>query len=822
MDSTRAPIDSGQKGWANRLIFDFWRDARFALRQFRKEKGFTFVAILTLALGIGANVAIFWFLNGFLLSPLPYPEAERFARIRPANQTFGPMSISYSNFKDWQKMNETFETMACYRFSEYNLTGVGQPERLSILQCSSNLLPLLGAQPLLGRLFQEEDDRLNAVPSIILGHALWQERYGGDPNVVGQSLSLDGEPYMIIGILPAGVSFPPLRNNNAAIWMPIGLLEKHGWFMNRGNHPGIQGIAKLKPNVSLVQANADLERVALHLQQEYPKTNSGNTVTAQDYHASMVSFIRPGILVLMSAVGFVLLIVCVNIAGLLLVRASKRSQEISVRSALGAGRIRMIRQLLSENLILAILGGSGGILIAYLCIHSLLAAIGDRFGLAQVQPAMLDRNMILFFLGITFGAGLLFGLFSALQSSLANSAAATSSSARTATASRSRHRLRDAMVVTEIALALILLTGAGLLARSFQRYLEADPGYSPDNTLTLRLSLPGKTYDNDDKKRAFYRDLLERVKPLPTVKHAAICSNLLGNWQSTYEVEGEPPAEPGKKPHAECCRVSPDYLKAMGMRLIAGRAFTSRDDENAPRVILVDERFAERWWPDGDILGKRVKRGEWHEVVGVVSHVKHYGIDRDSRESLYMPAYQAGFNHFTLVVRSESDPLALVDPIRRIASEIDPNLAPSDIRTLQAIRDRQSFLRRLTTSILGLFAGAAALLAAIGIYGVTAYTVAQRRQEFGIRLALGANTESIFSLVLGRGGKLATIGISLGLIASFSLSWVIRDQLYGVSFWDPVTFTGVVMAIVLIVLLASLGPSFRATTVTPAETLRAE
>ena len=804
-------------------------DIRYGIRILLRQPLFALVALLTLALGIGANITIFGFVNALLLRPLPYPEGDRLVRLRPATPSFGVMSIAYPNYLDWQKRNQTFETIACYRYADLNLTGVDQAERLKALQVSATLLPMLGAQPLLGRLFDPNDNRGQAPRTAILGHSLWQRRFSGTPDIIGQPLLLDGEPYSIVGVLPADFQFPPLRRDNVDLWLPVGLLERHDWFTRRGNHAGLSGIGKLKPGVTLAQARADMERVAQQLERDYPGENTGYAVRVRSYHEAIVRAIRPSILVLMTAVGCVLLIVCVNIACLLLVRAAARSQEFSVRCALGGGRLRIIQQLLCENMILATLGSIAGIALAHSGIGLLTAVLGENMGMGQSRPPLFDRNMVLFILGLTLGTGLLFGLFPALQSSLVSVSTTLRGGTRTATVARQHHRLRDALVVAEVAIALILLTGAGLLVRSFQHYLQADPGYNPDSTLTMQLSLPEKLYDSDAKKLAFYRDLLEKIEPLPGVRYVGLCSNLLGNWQSTYCVEDAPLAEPGQARHAEFCHVSPAYFKALGMRLQTGRGFTERDTLDTTHVAVVDESFVQRCWPNEDPLGKRLQfgtrpdpNGTWFDVVGVVTHVKPYGIDQISRESVYLSAFQNTFDYPNLVVRTQDDPMHLLGPIRQVIGQIDPDLAPSDIRTLQAIVEGQSFIRRFVTTVLGIFAGTALLLSALGIYGVTAYAVSQRTQEFGIRMALGACRADIVSLVLGRGGKLAIMGVVLGLAASLSLSWLIRGFLHGVTAWDPLTFMAVTAALMAVVVLACLIPARRAAKIDPMEALRYE
>ena len=666
-------------------------DVKYGIRLLLRRPLFTVIALLTLGLGIAANVTIFCFVNAFLLQPLPYRHGDRLVRLYPATPSFGRMSVAYPNYQDWQKLNQTFETIACYRYHDLNLTGVEQSERLQALQVSANLLPMLGAQPLLGRLFDAKDDRGQATRTAILSHSLWQRRFGNRPNIVGQPIQLDGEPYTVVGVLPADFQFPALRQNVTDLWLPVGLLEQYDWFTNRRNHAGLSGLGKLKDGVTLAQARLDMERVAKQLEADYARINAGYTVEMCGYHEALVGEIRPGMLVLMAAVGCVLLIVCVNLAGLLLVRSAARCQEFSVRCALGASRRRIVQQLLCENMTLAVLGSLIGIALARWGIALLTVLLGDNFGFSDSHPALFDRNMILFTLGMTLVTGLLLGLFPALQTSLIALSTTLRGGTRNATSGQRHHRLRDALVVTEIALALVLLTGAGLLLRSFQQYLQVDPGYNPNSTLTMQLSLPEKTYDSDARKFAFYRDLLERIEPLPGVRHAGLCSNLLGSWQSTYCVEGAPFAEPGQARHAEFCHVSPAYFEALGVRLQAGRRFTSRDTNQTNPVAIVDESFVQRCWPNENPLGKRLQfgsnpdpNGTWFDVVGVVDHVKPYGIDQISRESVYLSAFQNSFEYPTLVVRTQDDPMHLLGPIRQIITEIDPDLAPSDIRTLQS------------------------------------------------------------------------------------------------------------------------------------------
>ena len=545
-----------------------WNDIKYGIRQLRKSPGFTVVAVLTLALGIGSNIAIFSFVNTYLLRPFPYDDAESLVDFTETHATFGRMSIAYSNFLDWQKENQTFTELACYRGGSYNLTGVDIPERIRYMQVSSNFLPMLGVSPIAGRLFEQIDDRVEAEPTVVISQGFWQRRFEGKPEAIGQSIILDGNAYAIIGILPSSFNFPPIIGDSIDVWIPIGMMAKHEWFMNRNNHTGIGGIGKLKEGVTLSQARDDLKRVAAQLEKTYPNSNAGCSVVSNGFHERITGDIRPPLIVLMCAVVFVLLIVCVNIANLLLVRSTDRVRELSIRSALGARRLRIIRQLLCENLILVILGGAFGIVVAKWGYNILCAQLPDSVRQNTATLFRIDVGLTLFTLAIMLGSGLIFGLFPAWRSSQVNISTTMRDSGRTTTAGIGRSRLRDILVVSEIALALVLLVGAGLMLRSFIHYIQADPGYNPDSTLTIRVSLPDTRYPDDKQKYAFYKKLLEQTKAIPTVKHAGIGSNMLGGWQSSYYVEGAPIPEPGQNPHAEYNRVSPDYFAAMGIPLL--------------------------------------------------------------------------------------------------------------------------------------------------------------------------------------------------------------------------------------------------------------
>jgi putative ABC transport system permease protein len=613
-------------------------------------------------------------------------------------------------------------------------------------------------------------------------------------------------------------------------WTPIGLLEEYDWFTNRGNHQGTAGIGKLKEGVTLASARADLNRIAKQLGQTYPNTNGGCSVEIEQFHRRMIGDTRPALLVLMGSVLAVLLIVCVNIANLLLVRSSARVQEFAMRRALGAGRLRLVRQLLGENLVLAFLGATGGVIVAAWSLNLLGMLLSDTIARIGNNLFQLDAHMVLFIIGIAVGTGLLFGIAPACHCVGHQLKNAICNSTRTVTSIRSYSRLRDALVISEIALALVLMFCAGLMLRSFIHYQQADPGYNPNSTVTVDISLPSQTYGTDEQRLTFYKDLLYRTESIAGVKQVGLTSNMLGGWQSHYYVEGAPIPASGQSNHAEYSRISPNLFKAMGIQLLEGRFFTEHDTHDAASVVIVDDKFASKWWPNESPIGKRIQlhrqspdpNAPWSEVVGMVRHIKHYGVDNFSRESIYLSMYQRVSDYMRLVVRTQGEPLGLVTPIRHVVSQMDANIPIYNVQTLQAISEERSFMRRLTTSVLGVFALTALLLAALGIYGVMAYSVSRRTNEIGVRIALGACMADIVRMVLHQGAKLALIGVGIGLAGSLILGRLIGSFLFGVTAYDPITFILVVVILTLAALAACYLPARRAAKIDPMEALRYE
>jgi len=807
-----------------------FNDIKYGLRILARNPGFAIIAVLTLAIGIGANIAIFGFINAYLLRPLPYDDAERLVDFTGTHATFGRMSISYSNFLDWSKENRTFEQMACYRSTRSTVKGTDAPERLRGMQVTANLLTMLGARAMLGRLFNPTDDHAGAEPTVILSTGLWQRHFGGIPDVLGKTLVLDGHPHTIIGILPPSFTFPPFRQDPVEFWTPIGLLEQHGWFMARSNHEGTAGIGKLKEGITVAGARDDLNRIAEQLEKTYPDSNGGCRVVIVPFHQWLMGDTRPVLLVLMGSVLAVLLIVCVNIANLLLVRSSARSQEFAVRRAMGAGSLRLVRQILGENLVLALLGVLGGVIVALWGLNLLATLLGGRFTQTGNGLLWFDINMMLFIFGTVIGTALIFGLAPAWHCVGNQANSVIRDSTRNTTAAKGHSRLRDALVVTEIALALVLMFCAGLLLRSFVHYQQADPGYNPDSSVTCNINLPNETYNTDEKRWAFYKDLQQRIESIPGIRYAGLTTHMLGGWQSPYYMEGAPIPEPGQEIFAEFSRINPNLFRAMGIQLLEGRFFTEHDTYDAPSVVIVDEKFAHKWWPDESPVGKHLQinraqpdpNAAWSEVVGVVRHVKHYGVDNFSRESVYLCMYQQMRGYMTLVVRAQGDPLSMVAPIRHVVSQIDPEVPIYNVQTLQAISEERSFMRRLTTSVLGVFALTALLLAALGIYGVMAYCVSRRTNEIGVRIALGASMANIVRMVLYQGARLALIGVGIGLAGSLVLGRLLSSFLFGVTAYDPITFLLVVTILTLAALMACLIPARRAGKIDPMEALRYE
>ncbi len=802
-----------------------WQDVRYGIRLLTRNAVFSLVAVLTLALGIGANTAVFSVINGILLHPLPYQEPDRLTFLTEWSEQVPDMSFSVANFKDVRDQSTTFESFVAFNGADFVLTGDGEAEQVNGRRVSSGIFQTLQVRPILGRAFTPEEDKPGAERVVLLGEGFWTRRFGRRPDVVGKHLNLDDESYTVIGVLTGKMHGSWQRTD---LFTPLLRLEDRiGGPQNRGNHPGIYAIGRLKPGVSVEQGRAEIIGIARQLAEKYPNTNARQSMTVKSLLEAIVGDLRPALIVLLSAVAFVLLIACANVANLLLGRAASRQRELAVRAALGAGRGRLIRQLLTESVVLSLVGGGLGLLLAYWGVAGLVAWIPSS--VPRMDQVAVDGTVLLFTAAISVLTGLFFGLLPAWKASLASPHEVLKAGGRTGTLGLGHRRLRSALVVAEISLALILLVGAGLMLRSFYRVLHADAGIRPEGVLVAQVSLPDAKYKDEDRIRLFTDQVLRNVQGIPGVQFAGSTLPLLGGWQTSFGIEGRPEPPPGQGPSTDITRVSPDYFRAMGVRVLKGRVFTDQDTAGTQRVCVIDETFARTYWPHEDPLGRRVRLGPEHdehsvvmEVVGVVGHVKNYGVDQPSRVETYIPYGQDPVAGFSLVVRTGLEPASLTAAVRKAVSDVDPNVPLYSTATLLAVVEEATAQRRLAVTLLGIFAGLALLLAAVGIYGVISYNVSQRTQEIGIRMALGAERREILRMVLGQGTMMALMGVVIGLGVAFGLTRLIAALLFQVSATDPPTFSLVPVVLLLVALVAAYLPARRAARVEPMVALRDE
>ena len=804
----------------------FIQDIRFGIRMLAKEPMFSIIAVITLALGIGANTAIFSVVNGVLLRPLPFKEPDRLMMIRETKlPQFPEFSVAPGNFLDWKKQNTVFERLVAYKGSSLNLIGTGDPERLRALNVTEGFFAMLGAQPQLGRDFLAEEDQVGHNNVVILSYGLWQRRFSGDPKILNQTITLNRQAYTVIGVMPATFHFGS-GENELDLWTPMAFTEEQA--QNHGGH-GLAAIGQLKPGVTVDQARAEMSAIAGRLAAQYP-VDIGWDVKIMPLLEFSVRSIKPALLVLLVAVVFVLLIACANVANLLLARAAGRQKEIATRTSLGASRWRIVRQLLTESLLLSLLGGALGLALAKWGMDLLLTLAPPD--LPRLNNVSLDGRALAFTATITLLTGVIFGLVPALQSSKPNLNETMKDAGRGSTEGGRRQRIRSTLVVLEVATALVLLVGAGLMIKSFWQLQKVDPGFNPDNALTVQVSLPKTKYPEESQQVAFFQQLIERVATLPGVQSAGAghVVPLSGNdFVLAFEIDGRPPLQPGVTQSTNYYSVSADYFKAMGIPLRRGRVFTERDIKDSPRVAVINETMAKKIFPDEDPIGKRItfdnrQKGnpEWYEIVGIVGDVKQYGLDQVTTMQTYEPYIQQTFPYMTLVVRTTGDPTNLNAAIRSEVLKLDKEQPTTNFKTLNEFFSISIAQQRFSVVLLGVFAVVALLLSAVGIYGVLSYAVTQRTHEIGIRVALGARRRDVLRLVVGRGLLLTVIGVAGGLGAAFALTRLMASLLFGVTATDAVTFASVASLLLAVALLACYIPARRATKVDPLVALRYE
>jgi len=816
------------------------QDLRYGARMLLKHPGYTLIAVITLALGIGANTAIFSIVNAVLLRPLPYDEPDRLVWLSE-----GEGSISYPNFADWRSQNQVFEKIGVYTEGDFNLTGDGEAERLHAAQMSADLFGALRASAALGRVFTNDEDRPSASPVVVLSHALWRRRFGGDPSIIGRTLLLNDRGYTVVGVMPQGFSFPA----HVEMWIPVGLIsDKEPWKV-RAAHELAGAVARLKPGAPIEQARADMKNITAALEKEYPDANQGIGATVIPLLEKYVRDIRRTLYVLLSAVGFVLLIACANVASLTLARGAARQKEMALRSALGAGPWRIVRQLLTESLMLALGGGALGLLIASWGVKAILA-ISPEGAIPRLTEIHIDWNVLLFTAAVSILTGVVFGLAPALQLSRPDVQGALKETTLSATSQQGW--LRSGLVVTEIALTLVLLVGAGLLIRSFLRLQQVNPGFDTESRLRFKISLAeGKDPDTELSRRInFFNQVREKIAALPGVQSVGLSSGLPLGHNGTgmeFTIVGRPDPPPGDTPFMETCVADIDYFETLRIPLVRGRFFDEQDNRShlkpedlkgktilqqriaGMNAIIIDEEFARRYFPGEDPIGRRIRLGRSSDplaslpltIVGVVGRVKMEGLRRNSdMVQGYFPFRQLGTSSMIFTVRTQLAPEHLIASVRRQVQEVDPNQPIFDISTLEETRAESVAPERLNLTLLGVFAGLALVLAIVGIYGVVSWSVTQRTREIGVRMALGAQAGDVLRLVLNQGIKLAGAGIGLGLAGAYALTRLMKAMLFEVSATDPATFALISLLLIAVALIASYIPARRATKVDPLQALR--
>ncbi len=801
-------------------------DLRYALRQLIKNPGFTTVAIMTLALGIGANTAIFTVFNAVLLQPLPFEKPEQLVRIYNSAAQLERGPVSPANFLDWRAQNRVFQSIAAYAGSDYTLLGRDLPERLLGARVTAGFFDLLGVQPSLGRIFRVEEDSSGRNQVVILNHDFWQMHFGGRREIIGQILTLNDKPFTVIGVMPAGFSYPSPK---IEFWTPMAFPPEEKAVRDT-NYLSV--IARLKESVTPGQASAQMNLLARQIAQQHPELNTGDQLELISLTEATVGEIRPVLWILSGAVGFVLLICCANVANLLLARAAQRQKEIAIRSAIGATRTQLVRQLLIESLLLALLGGALGCVLGGWGIDLLLALKPEN--LPRFEQVRLAWPVFLFTAGISLATGFFFGLAPALQATNPRLNETLKEGDRGGTSGPARHRVRDLLVIAEVALSLLLLVGAGLLIRSFVRLRAVDPGFRPEHVLTVSIPLPASRYPDPAQQARFFQRLLKRVRELPGVRSAGAVTDvpLFGGSSTGFDVEGRPLARPTERPMTDFRGASPDYFQTMGIDLVAGRTFTPDDKAGAPPVAVINQTLARRFFGKENPIGKRIglsRPTDWREIVGVVRDVRNYGLAEEVRPEVYLPYLQNSPDYLAgsaswmvMVVRTESDPLGYLAAIKGALHKIDPDQPVASIRPMTAYVAQSVAERRFNMLLLAVFAGLALVLATVGIYGVISYSVAQRQREVGIRMALGAPTANVLGLIVRQGMRPVLVGLLAGILAAAAMTRFMRSLLFQVSAIDPLVFGAVALVLALVAVIACFFPARRAARLDPLIALRAE
>jgi len=810
---------------------DLWQDVRYGLRVLLKNPGFTAIAVLTLALGIGANTALFSVVNGVLLNPLPFPNPDQLVAVYAKTGQFEHSSVAYLNFLDWQKQNHSFAYFGAFRSDDYNLTGIGEPERLHAHMISAEFFPAYGITPILGRNISPEEDRAGGAPVAVLGDGLWKRKFGRSPEVLGRNITLNGTTYTVIGVAQSEIT----GLSPSDVYVPIGQWTDPT-FRNRAISMGMNTVARLKPGTTFEQARADMDALAANLSAAYPESNKGSGVTLVPMKADVIGNVRGILLVLLGAVSFVLLIACANVANLLLARSTARSREFAIRAAIGASAGRVMRQLLTESVMLGLTGGAFGLLLAKWGTRAMLAALPET--LPRTEDIGLDGHVLLYAVGVSILTGLVFGLVPALKLMRPDMHATLKEGGRGG--SGARHRLQNTLVAAEMAMAVVLLIGAGLMIRSLAALWGINPGFDAHNVLAFQTSWTSDPKITPQELRVKHRESIRQLENVPGVEAVSIMGGSLpmtGDSEVPFWVEGQAkPAHEQDMPFALFYLVTPDYHKVMRIPLQIGRTLNDRDDEHAPIVAVIDSSFAQKYFPGTNPIGKRLNLGFLDfqaEIVGVVGHVEHWGLGSKAHESLQAQLYLCVWqipdrfwpllaNGGSYVARTAGAPMGILSSLRTAVQQVDSSAVVYEVRQMDDIVARSIATQRMAMLLLTVFSGLALVLSSIGIYGVISYLAAQRTQEIGVRMALGASARDVLRMVLGEGLKITLAGVGVGVVAALALTRLIAKLIYGVSAMDPLTFAGVAILLSAVALLACYMPARRAMRVDPIVALRYE